>query len=93
MRHTALTRLANFDGISLTTVKAVAGHSSITVTQRYVHPQKNDIRRAFELMTGERIGDARRREVLRPVESGSRVSTNLSTVPDVDTRNDSGKDD
>jgi integrase len=89
MRHTALTRLANSEGVSLTTVKAAAGHSSITVTQRYVHPQKNDIRKAFELMTGERIGDARRREILRPVGTGVGVGTKLGTVADVSSEVDS----
>ncbi len=77
MRHTALTRLANSEGVSLTTVAAAAGHSSIAVTQRYVHPQKNDIRKAFELKTGERIGDARRREVLRPVEDTDRTGDKI----------------
>ena len=83
MRHTALTRLANSEGVSLTTVAAAAGHSSIAITQRYVHPQKNDIRKAFELKTGERIGDARRREVLRPVKpSGVGLETELETTID-----------
>jgi integrase len=83
MRHTALTRLANSEGVSLTTVAAAAGHSSIAITQRYVHPQKDDIRKAFELKTRERIGDARRREVLRPVQtSGSGLETKLETVTD-----------
>jgi Phage integrase family len=94
MRHTALTRLANVEAVSLPTVAAFAGHSSISVTQRYVHPQKNDIRKALELKTGERIGDARRREVFRAVENtGSSVSTKLSTVADVDTGIDSENDD
>src|SRR5262249_23750335 len=89
MRHTALTRLANSEGVSLTTVAAAAGHSSIAVTQRYVHPQKNDIRKAFELKTGERIGDARRRELLRPVDKSEvSVSTKVSTVPSIDTARD-----
>ena len=67
----------------LTTVAAAAGHSSIAITQRYVHPQKNDIRKAFELKTGERIGDARRREVLRPVKpSGVGLETELETTID-----------
>jgi integrase len=83
MRHTALTRLANSEGVSLTTVAAAAGHSSIAITERYVHPQKNDIRKAFELKTGERIGDARRREVLRPVKpSGVGLETELETTID-----------
>src|SRR5262245_1410004 len=83
MRHAALTRLANSEGVSLTTVAAAAGHSSIAITQRYVHPQKNDIHKAFELKTRERIGDARRREVLRPVQpSGAGLETKLETVTD-----------
>jgi len=44
-------------------------------------------------MTGERIGDARRREILRPVEeSGVGVGTKLGTVRVVPTQVDSEKE-
>jgi site-specific recombinase XerD len=49
IRHTALTNLApECDTFAL---KTIAGHSSITITQRYVHPQAQAITNAFEKMT------------------------------------------
>jgi integrase len=46
MRHTALTRLAE-SGCDAFTLAKIAGHSSITITQRYCHPQAEAIDRAF----------------------------------------------
>jgi integrase len=46
LRHTALTELANA-GCDAFTLARIAGHSSITITQRYVHPQTDAIERAF----------------------------------------------
>jgi integrase len=48
MRHTALTRLGE-SGCDAFTLARIAGHSSITITQRYVHPQADAIDRAFGL--------------------------------------------
>ena len=46
LRHTALTNLASeCDTFAL---KSIAGHSSIRVTQRYVHPLTNTVVQAFE---------------------------------------------
>lgn len=47
LRHTALTQLAN-SGCDVFTLARIAGHSSITITQRYVHPQADSIERAFQ---------------------------------------------
>lgn len=46
LRHTALTRLGE-SGCDAFTLARIAGHSSITITQRYVHPQADAIERAF----------------------------------------------
>ena len=46
LRHTALTRLAE-SGCDVFTLARIAGHSSITITQRYVHPQTEAVERAF----------------------------------------------
>ncbi len=46
LRHTALTRLAE-SGCDVFTLARIAGHSSITITQRYVHPQADAVERAF----------------------------------------------
>jgi integrase len=47
LRHTALTRLADA-GCDAFTLARIAGHSSIAITQRYVHPQAEAIERAFQ---------------------------------------------
>lgn len=46
LRHTALTRLGE-NGCDIFTLKSIAGHTNITMTQRYVHPQAEAIERAF----------------------------------------------
>jgi integrase len=45
MRHTALTRMAPF--CDSFTLARIAGHSSITITQRYCHPQADAVQAAF----------------------------------------------
>ena len=44
MRHTALTRMAPF--CDAFTLARIAGHSSITITQRYCHPQADAVEAA-----------------------------------------------
>ena len=46
LRHTALTNLAAA-GCDAFTLARIVGHSSITITQRYCHPQADAIERAF----------------------------------------------
>jgi integrase len=50
LRHTALTNLAAA-GCDAFTLARIAGHSSITITQRYCHPQADAIERAFLKLT------------------------------------------
>lgn len=47
LRHTMLTRLGE-QGTDAFTIKRIAGHSSITVSERYVHPSSEAMERAFE---------------------------------------------
>lgn len=59
LRHTALTRLGEAAGGDVFVLARIAGHSSITVTQRYVHPQADAINRVFaaaQLPVGTKIG-------------------------------------
>jgi hypothetical protein len=42
-----LTRLGEA-GVDAFTIMRVAGHSSVTVSQRYVHPSPDSLERAFE---------------------------------------------
>jgi integrase len=50
LRHTALTRLG--EHCDAFTLAKIAGHSSITITQRYCHPQADAIERAFLKLPG-----------------------------------------
>src|SRR5512143_1438230 len=46
LRHTALTRLGE-SGAGAFTIMQIAGHSSVTVSQRYVHPSPESLETAF----------------------------------------------
>jgi integrase len=46
-RHTCLTRLGSA-GTDAFTIMKLAGHSSVTVSQRYVHPTPEAVERAFD---------------------------------------------
>ena len=47
LRHTMLSRLGNA-GTDAFTIMRIAGHSSVTVSERYVHPTPEALERAFE---------------------------------------------
>lgn len=57
LRHTMLTRLGE-SGVSAFTIMRIAGHSSITVSQRYVHPSPESLERAFERFETMQISKA-----------------------------------
>ena len=42
LRHTALTTMSEM-GMSITKVQAIAGHESVTTTNRYVHTKTEDV--------------------------------------------------
>jgi integrase len=58
LRHTALTKLGEKAGGNVFALALIAGHSSITVTQRYIHPQADTINRIFssKLLVGTKLG-------------------------------------
>jgi hypothetical protein len=39
------------------TIKRIAGHSSITVSERYVHPSDDAMERAFERLEAATLGN------------------------------------
>jgi len=47
LRHTFLTRLGEA-GVDAFTIMRIAGHSTITVSQKYVHPSTEAMERAFQ---------------------------------------------
>ena len=54
LRHTMLTRLGEA-GADAFTIMKIAGHSSVTVSQRYVHPTPEGMDRAFDRL--ERLNE------------------------------------
>jgi integrase len=64
LRHTALTRLGEKAGGDVFVLARIAGHSSITITQRYVHPQADAIQRVFasQLPVGTKLGTNKKHE-------------------------------
>jgi integrase len=59
LRHTALTRLGEAAGNNVFEVALIAGHTSLSTTKRYVHPQAEAINRVFaaaQLRVGTKLG-------------------------------------
>jgi integrase len=52
LRHTTLTRLGE-SGVDAFTIMKIAGHSSVTVSERYVHPGAEAIERAFQRLEAQ----------------------------------------
>jgi integrase len=65
LRHTALTRFGEASGDNPFVVAAVAGHTSIVTTQRYVHAQRVAIQHVFtnasQLPVGTKLGTWQKR--------------------------------
>jgi integrase len=71
LRHTMLTRLGEA-GVDAFTIMRIAGHSSITVSQRYVHPSNETMERAFERLESL---NGRMAERLAPVHGPTTIPT------------------
>lgn len=72
MRHTALTRMSPF--CDAFTLARIAGHSSITITQRYCHPQADAVEAAFSKFgnRSEVVTDGGHRENRQLAESNTK---------------------
>jgi integrase len=55
LRHTFLTRLGE-SGCDTWTLARIAGHSSIAISARYVHPSHDSVLAAVERLGGHKIG-------------------------------------
>jgi len=76
MRHTALTRLGEA-GVRAFEIMKIAGHSSVTMSQKYVHPSPESIGRAFERLEAVNI---KARAALLPADQDSMSTTNPTTL-------------
>jgi integrase len=80
LRHTMLTRLGEA-GADAFSIMKIAGHSSVTVSQRYVHPTPEGMDRAFERL--ESLNAAKFQEAqieAKEAAGGSRVPAIFTTV-------------
>jgi integrase len=77
LRHTALTNLGERAGGDVFVLARIAGHSSITVTQRYIHPQADAINRVFAAsQVGTNLGTVEEAEDLKQLPNTGLRATN-----------------
>jgi hypothetical protein len=76
--HTALTRLGEASGGDVFALARIAEHSSITITQRYAHPQAETIDRVFA--RAMRLQDADQEETGKTEFTAKMLGTG-DTVP------------
>jgi len=62
LRHTFLTRLGE-SGCDAWTLARIAGHSSIAISARYVHPSENAVLTAMDRLGGHSIGHSQKEPV------------------------------
>jgi integrase len=81
LRHTMLTRLGEA-GADAFTIMSIAGHSSVTVSQRYVHPTPESMERAFERLQEMNAAkhDQIKAEAIAAGAEGSRLPAKVATV-------------
>jgi integrase len=65
-RHTFLTRLGQ-SGCDVWTLARIAGHSSIGISSRYVHPSEDTVLAAVERLGGHKIGHIEIKDALLPI--------------------------
>src|SRR5262245_29131919 len=63
LRHTFLTCLGE-SGCDTWTLARIAGHSSIAISARYVHPSHDSVLAAVERLGGHKIGHSDNEQVL-----------------------------
>ena len=73
LRPTALTKLGEAAGGDVFVLAKIAGHSSITVTQRYIHPQRDPISRVFAAaQVGTNLGTVKNSDNKRMLQTDGR---------------------
>ncbi len=66
LRHSFLTRLAE-SGCDVWTLSRIAGHASLIMSQRYIHPSQEAVLDAMARLGGHKIGHNEKGASLRPV--------------------------
>ena len=66
LRHTFLTRLAE-SGCDVWTLSRIAGHASLTMSQRYIHPSQDAVLDAMARLGGHKIGHNEKVTTSQPV--------------------------
>jgi len=66
LRHSFLTRLAE-SGCDVWTLSRIAGHASLTMSQRYIHPSQDAVLDAIARLGGHKIGHNEKDALLQPV--------------------------
>jgi integrase len=80
LRHTMLTRLGEA-GADAFSIMKIAGHSSVTVSQRYVHPTPEGMDRAFERLESLNAAKFQEAEIeAKEAAGGSRVPAKIPTA-------------
>ena len=83
LRHTMLTRLGE-SGADAFTIMNVAGHSTVVVSQRYIHPSPESVERAFErLETLNGKGSEAAAQELAQEETKALSAPTISTTIDL----------
>lgn len=80
LRHTFLTRLGE-SGCDAWTLARIAGHSSVAMSARYVHPSEDAVLAALDRLSGHNFG-----------HSGNTSESRLTPTPLLSASNDSSKD-
>jgi len=74
LRHTALTRLGQAAAGDVFVLARIAGHSSIAITQRYIHPQADAINRVFS-QVGTKLGTVEKSTTGKKLALGQRIAS------------------
>jgi len=76
IRHTFLTRLGE-SGCDVWTLARIAGHSNISISQRYVHPSEDAVLNALSRLSGHNSGHSTEKTIF--AESGELLLTASGT--------------
>jgi len=79
LRHTFLTRLGEA-GADAFTIKRVAGHSSVTISQRYIHPTGEAVERAFQRL--ETLNLAAQKKLQPKVTDAAKSASPAKVTPE-----------